>query len=1201
MGRSSSRLATSVAALLALAACDAVRPVGGGASVAAAGGAGGGTSGAGGTPIDLATCTRCHGDASHGNAAPPFSLKGTTATSERGVGAHQQHLRGLTTRAPLRCDECHLVPAKSSDPGHMDSPFPVVRFDAPASTGLARSRGASPAWNRETGTCSGVYCHGATVSGGASTTPVWAQVDGSQKQCGSCHGFPPPAPHPTSTGCASCHPATVDALGNILVSGGKHIDGNVDVAAGHPAGWGSPGQHGTAANAGLGQCQQCHGADLAGGSSGVSCDSCHGGGTAWRTNCTFCHGDANRSASATLVKAAPPRSVAQETATTSRGVGAHQSHLEGGTLSRAIACGECHAVPSSVLAANHVNGAREITFGGTLASTGGAAPVWDGATGTCASTYCHGATLPGAAGRPAPSWTGTFTTGATTLGCTSCHGNPPAGSHPASSACSQCHTGYGDKPASGPQAINLASHVNGMIDVANLTCTSCHGTPGRAGADPYVAAAPPAGTRGETATSARAVGAHMKHLQDGAMRAAIACSECHALPSQQVHGDGTVTMTFGALAKTGGAAPSFNGTSCASTYCHGSTLAAGGTLQAPSWTKVDGTQAACGTCHGIPPPTSSGHPAVAGGVTACANCHPATVKADGTVDVAGGKHIDGTLQVLSQGCTSCHGDPARAPAAIAAAPPKGTHGETATTTRPVGAHQAHLAGTAVRAAIACSDCHTVPTSTNGHPTGTVDMTFGALAKTGGASPVFNGTTCASTYCHGATLSAGGSQTQPVWTTVDGTQRQCTSCHGAPPPTSSGHPAASTALTGCAGCHPATVKPDGTIDLTGAKHINGTLEVVSQSCTSCHGDPARTPAAIAPAPPTDTAGLASSNAVGAHLRHLQGGSIRSAMQCSDCHTVPTDSAHASQPLGLNWSALARSAGVVPSWNATTLTCTNYCHGISLPGGSETTPTWNQGSAAAACGTCHAIPPPTASGHPAVSGGTASCNACHPATVTSTGVIDLAGGKHVNGTVEVTGGSCTSCHGDANRTPVAGADANVKAAPPVGTRGETATSTRAVGAHQAHLNKSTGSIANPTACSECHLVPSSTGHSDGVATVTFGTLAKTGGKAPTWSGTTCSASYCHGNFTGGATAAAPSWTGGAMTCTSCHGNPPSSGQHGRSQHQVVCSTCHGTGYSSTAVNKSLHVNGAKNAGGAGSSITWNAATRSCAPSCHGSETW
>lgn len=198
------------------------------------------------------------------------------------------------------------------------------------------------------------------------------------------------------------------------------------------------------------------------------------------------------------------------------------------------------------------------------------------------------------------------------------------------------------------------------------------------------------------------------------------------------------------------------------------------------------------------------------------------------------------------------------------------------------------------------------------------------------------------------------------------------------------------------------------------------------------------------------------------------------------------------------------------------------------------------------------------------------------------------------------TCTTCHGDANRVPATGADENVRVAPPRGTAGETATSDLAVGAHMMHLNSATTS-ANPLACTECHVVPTATNHSNGVVDLTFGTRATTGGAMPTWNGAGCAGTYCHGAFTGGA-AATPMWTGGAMTCTSCHAGPPNTGDHRLGDHDgIPCGTCHGAGYSATTVNRALHINGVKNAGGAGSNIQYNAATRACTPACHGTETW
>jgi fibronectin type 3 domain-containing protein len=75
--------------------------------------------------------------------------------------------------------------------------------------------------------------------------------------------------------------------------------------------------------------------------------------------------------------------------------------------------------------------------------------------------------------------------------------------------------------------------------------------------------------------------------------------------------------------------------------------------------------------------------------------------------------------------------------------------------------------------------------------------------------------------------------------------------------------------------------------------------------------------------------------------------------------------------------------------------------------------------------------------------------------------------------------------------------------------------------------------------------------------------------------------------------------APACGSCHAIPPSSGEHGNSNHRSrTCATCHGTGYSSTTVNAATHANGIINMA---TTIGWNASSRSCSNSCHGSKSW
>jgi predicted CxxxxCH...CXXCH cytochrome family protein len=226
--------------------------------------------------------------------------------------------------------------------------------------------------------------------------------------------------------------------------------------------------HAPAALADLNGCRACHGADYDGGSTGVSCNGCHGlfGFSDWQTNCTFCHGTRTQgwtSSPGSLVLAAPPFGSHRETQTSEPPVGAHQKHLGNGSLvSDGVACTECHVVPADL---SHVGGGAAAVAFGPLASQGGLTPAYAG--GTCASTYCHGATLAGG-GRTTPSWTGS-------AACGDCHGSPPvSGRHTttvnhSSQHCSACHAtvatnttqpGVLDTPAA------RALHVNGAKDVS---------------------------------------------------------------------------------------------------------------------------------------------------------------------------------------------------------------------------------------------------------------------------------------------------------------------------------------------------------------------------------------------------------------------------------------------------------------------------------------------------------------------------------------------------------------------------------------------------------------------------------------------------------------------------------------------------------------------------------------------------------------
>jgi predicted CxxxxCH...CXXCH cytochrome family protein len=167
-------------------------------------------------------CATCHGSAD--NAAPPVDTQGHSSTSERGVGAHQAHMRASTRHAALDCGACHLKPASAGDAGHMDGTAQVV-FG-----GLAKTTGKQPAWDTTALRCGQTYCH--SLDGGGNPTPPWTQ--GERMVCGSCHGLPPSkgrsgAAHPPSSlaACGNCHKGVVDSAGQII-NAGRHVDGLVD-------------------------------------------------------------------------------------------------------------------------------------------------------------------------------------------------------------------------------------------------------------------------------------------------------------------------------------------------------------------------------------------------------------------------------------------------------------------------------------------------------------------------------------------------------------------------------------------------------------------------------------------------------------------------------------------------------------------------------------------------------------------------------------------------------------------------------------------------------------------------------------------------------------------------------------------------------------------------------------------------------------
>jgi predicted CxxxxCH...CXXCH cytochrome family protein len=327
-------------------------------------------------------------------------------------------------------------------------------------------------------------CHGSAFSGGVSST-----------SCFICHGVNAPHPAAPWRGGAQTHGTT--NAGNAAVCSTCHANGANSTrkpnppapagtapgcfnntlchgpAAGHPAGWNDPGQHGVSAEQDFTVCQSCHGANYQGGSASTTCYQCHNGpgldhpAANWvianhktaaltgNTGCKTCHG---------------------------------ADFLGGGSH---VACNSCHMQNETKV---HMTSwyPDVILNHRAYAKANG--------TALCSNASCHGANLTGVA-QSGPSCSSCHTWPFTAATCGSCHGIPPAGSaapntagaHAAHAAlaasitCNTCHSGAGTgtiKHQDGIVDVSIEAVYNGKSGTAAFsgtakTCSnvSCHGGP----------------------------------------------------------------------------------------------------------------------------------------------------------------------------------------------------------------------------------------------------------------------------------------------------------------------------------------------------------------------------------------------------------------------------------------------------------------------------------------------------------------------------------------------------------------------------------------------------------------------------------------------------------------------------------------------------------------------------------------------------
>lgn len=355
--------------------------------------------------------------------APDALAQGTCDPTTAAIGAHLSHTRASFARGPLACVECH---APVCAPSQAEN----IVFGA-----LARTGGAQPAWDATARTCSGVYCHGATLGSAPATAVSWSYVDPAlvrplSQACVLCHGFPPAAPHEQvgPTACSGCH-ASVNADGTVELAGGRHLDGALDVTGG--------------------ACGSCHGNPPATGAHVVHYGLAGGSGL----------GDL------TVLQDREPGA----TPTTAPAV-------------YAFGCGNCHPAVSAA----HRNGTADVVLyeagvaAGTLKSRAASTAAYDAVSKTCSGVYCHSSGQATPAFKTTPGW---FS--GTKLGCRSCHDNPPAyASGGPGSATANSHLGLADDGyefghfLGMPGAWHTSKHGgNGWgpgEDTAPITCQTCH-------------------------------------------------------------------------------------------------------------------------------------------------------------------------------------------------------------------------------------------------------------------------------------------------------------------------------------------------------------------------------------------------------------------------------------------------------------------------------------------------------------------------------------------------------------------------------------------------------------------------------------------------------------------------------------------------------------------------------------------------------
>jgi hypothetical protein len=430
-----------------------------------------------------------------------------------------------------------------------------------------------------------------------------------------------------------------------------------------------PAAHMEAAKSDLGSCSSCHGDDLKGGISGVSCTSCHLGSptSVHPTNWAPVYADHGPYVDAHSTSACANQYChgLRLTGVTDSGPSCTSCHIGGITSGHPTDWVPVYSTHGPYVKANGTSSCSNNNCHGTaltgvvesgpscsLCHLGGATAVhptdWNpvyadhgpyalaNGTSSCANQYCHG-----------PSLTGVADSGPS---CTSCHMGGPTEIHPTSwqgDVCSN-HGPYAfDNGTTG--CANTACHGASLEGVSQSgpSCTQCHNPIPASDQCNYCHGIPPDGT-----AYPNIAGKHAEHM----LITGVTCATCHARPCDQ-HNNGVVDVVFdpsGPAVATGNPAPVFDASakSCSNIACH---IVSAGTFnysfQGGDGNPVDKTVNIYGNTGGLTPSWySSG--------TSCTACHgnPPSNGTDGSNIWHSGNHAgQGPTGAYNQ-CQLCHPD-----------------------------------------------------------------------------------------------------------------------------------------------------------------------------------------------------------------------------------------------------------------------------------------------------------------------------------------------------------------------------------------------------------------------------------------------------------------------------------------------------------------------------------------------------------------